>query len=71
MNIGCYLVAEGKLVRAFIPEEMLIELAIKLRTDGSEVVGFKDKEILAEGVYIPAKGSNTNIMVLPEMEESQ
>lgn len=68
MNIGCYLVSKGKLVRAFIPEELLIELVIKLRTDGEEVVGFKDKEILAEGIYIPAKGSNTNIMVLPGME---
>lgn len=68
MNIGCYLVSKGKLVRAFIPEELLIELAIKLRTDGQEVVGFKDKEILAEGVYIPAKGSNDNIMVLTGME---
>lgn len=64
MNIGCYLVTDGKFEQAFIPQKMLTELLINLRTKGKEFVHFSERTIEVEGVYIPAKGSKTQLMCL-------
>ena len=66
MNIGCFLLIGGMFKEAIIPEELIIKLLISLRENGEEVVHFADKSLLVEGVYIPAKGSNTTLLALPE-----
>jgi len=69
MDIACYLVTKGKLEKGLLPEKLLIELAKVLRTEGEEIVHYKDKSILVEGIYIPAKGTKTSIMLIPNIEE--
>lgn len=67
MNIACYLVSDGSLKKALLPEKLLLELSKSLRTTGSEIVYFTDKSINVDGVYIPAKGSKTSLIVLPDI----
>lgn len=69
MNITCFLVREGKFESAILPEKLLLELTKNLRNSGTETVHFTDKSIEVEGVYIPAKGSKTRLMALPDIEE--
>lgn len=69
MNIGCYLISEGKFEKALLPEEILVNLSKSLRNDGVEIVHFENRSILVEGIYIPAKGSKHSIMVLPDVVE--
>ena len=68
-NIGCYLISQGKFKPVRIHEELLLGLCINLRNKGVETVHFKDNEIIVEGVYVPARGSNINLMVLPDTED--
>ena len=69
MNIGCYLVTtSGEFKNAVIPDKLLVELVRNLRTKGKEVVHFKNESFDIEGVYIPAKGSKTAIILLPSVE---
>jgi hypothetical protein len=70
LNIGCFLVSEGQFVKAVIPEELVIGLVTSLRTNGKEVVHLQSKSIEVEGVYIPAKGSTTKMMLIPDEEEN-
>ena len=63
INIDCFLISNGQHKQAYISEEMLIELTKTLRTNGKEWVHFKDNSIEVEGVYIPAKGSKTSLML--------
>ncbi|WP_180953448.1 hypothetical protein [Bacillus sp. T33-2] len=56
MNVGCYLVTEGKFEQAVIPQKMFLELVKNLREKGKETVHFSERSIEVEGVYIPAKG---------------
>lgn len=62
-TITCYLITNGKLKAAEIPEGLLPELAKSLRTKGVEIVHFSDSSIECEGIYIPAKGTK-NLMVV-------
>jgi len=64
-DIGCLLVSNSEFKKAVISEKMLSELIIALRDKGKEWVFFKDKSIEVEGIYIPAKNSNSMLMVLP------
>lgn len=70
MDIGCFLLIDGRFQKALICEDLLIELTKSLRTKGKEEVYFMDRgDLLVEGVYIPAKGSNVGIMALGNSEE--
>lgn len=69
MDIGCYLVTENKLEKALLPEELLLGLAKSLRDSGTEVVHYANRTIEVEGIYIPAKGTKTSLMLLPNIEE--
>lgn len=69
MNVACYLVSEGKLEKALLPEELLLGLSKRFRTSGPQIVDFADRSIIAEGVYIPAKGSKTKLIVLPNIKD--
>ncbi|SDI14580.1 hypothetical protein SAMN05192534_12315 [Alteribacillus persepolensis] len=64
MNVGCYLVTEGKFEQAAIPKDILLELIKNLREKGKETVHFSERSIEVEGVYVPAKGSKTKLMCL-------
>ena len=68
INIGCYLISDGERKEAFIAEKMLLELVKSLRNNGKEWVHFKDNSIEVEGIYIPAKGSKTGLIILPNEE---
>lgn len=68
MDIACYFVSKGEFKKALIPEQLLIELAKSLRTVGKEVVHLQSGTIEVEGVYIPAKGSTTKMMLIPDEE---
>ena len=68
-NISCYLISQGNFKPVRISEELLLELCINLRNKGLETVQFKDNKIIVEGVYVPARGSNINLIVLPDTEE--
>lgn len=68
MDIGCYLVSGGQLEKGLLPEKLLVDLAKSLRENGKEVVHYTDKSIEVEGIYIPAKGTKTSIIVLPNIE---
>ena len=69
MNIECFLVTEGKFEAAVFPEKLLVDLAKNLRSKGFETVHFADRSVEVEGVYIPAKGSKTKLMALPNIED--
>lgn len=69
MDIGCYLVTEEKLEKALLPEELLLGLAKSLREKGKEEVHYANRSIVVEGIYIPAKGTKTSLMLLPNIEE--
>lgn len=69
MDIGCYLITENKLEKALLPEELLLGLAKSLRDNGTEIVRYVNRSIVVEGIYIPAKGTNTSIMILPDIKE--
>jgi len=66
MNIGCYLLSEGKFKTAFIQEKLLMELCKNLREKGEQIVYFEDKKFLVEGIYVPAKGSRTSLIILSD-----
>ena len=66
MNIACYLVSKGKFESAQIPEELVVELSKSLRTKGTEIVQFADRNIPVDGLYIPAKGTTNKLMVISE-----
>jgi len=69
-TMSVYLITtEGNFKPVQIPEEFLIELCRNLRNKGVETVQFKGSEIKVEGVYVPAKGTNFNLMVMPNLEE--
>lgn len=68
MNIACYLVSNGEFVKSAIPEELVLKLAKSLRTNGTETIHFADHSIDVEGIYIPGKGSNTSLMLIPNVE---
>lgn len=65
MDISCYLATEGRFETAKIPEEMFLELCKNLRNNGKETVHFIERSILVDGIYIPSKGSNNSIMLIP------
>jgi hypothetical protein len=64
MNVGCYLITDGKFEQAFISEQLLLELVKHLREKGKETVHFSEYSIKVDGVYIPAKGSKTKLLCL-------
>ncbi|MZQ75244.1 MAG: hypothetical protein GT589_03695 [Peptoclostridium sp.] len=66
MNIGCYLLSEGKFEKAALSENLLTELAKSLRQSGKEMVHFASRSIEVEGIFIPAKNSTTALMAIPE-----
>lgn len=71
MNIACYLIKEdGTLKEALFPEELLLDLAKTLRTEGKEILHLNNGEsIMVEGIFIPAKGSKHGIMALPNIDD--
>jgi hypothetical protein len=66
MNISCYLVTNGKFEGVLLPDELLTEIAKSLRTKGKEMVHLQSKSIEVEGLYIPAKGSGTHMLLIPD-----
>lgn len=64
MNVGCYLVTDGKFEQAVIPQKLLTELVKTLREKGKETIHFSERSIEVEGVYIPAKGSKMQLICL-------
>jgi hypothetical protein len=66
MNISCYLVSDGKFEAVLLPEQLLTELAKSLRTKGREIVHLNSRSIEVEGLYIPAKGSQTKMLLIPD-----
>jgi hypothetical protein len=68
VDIACFLVAEGEFKKAIIPEELATELIKSLRTKGTEIVHFQNSSVEVEGIYIPAKGSKTKMMLIPDEE---
>ena len=68
MNIGCFLVVEGRFEQAVLPQELLLELVKSLKDKGKETVHFSERSIEIEGIYIPAKGSKTKLFCLGENE---
>ncbi len=66
MNVGCYLVVDGKFEQAVIPQKLLSELVKNLREKGKETVHFSERSIEVEGIYIPAKGSKLKLMCFKE-----
>jgi hypothetical protein len=68
MNIGCYLITEGKCEATTIPDNLLVDLCKSLRTNGTETVHFADRSVLVEGLYIPAKGSKNSLVIVPNEE---
>lgn len=71
MVIGCYLVTEGRFEQAALPQNLLVELVKSLREKGKETVHFAERSIEVEGIYIPAKGSKTQLMCLGSDEQSE
>ncbi|MCR6096889.1 hypothetical protein HXA31_20600 [Salipaludibacillus agaradhaerens] len=67
-NVGCYLVTKGKFEQSVLPEKLLLQLVKHLREKGKETVHFSDYSIEVEGIYIPAKGSETKLMCLGDAE---
>lgn len=66
--IGCYLVTEGRFERAALPQSLLVELVKSLKEKGKETVHFSGHFIEVEGIYIPGKGSKTQLMCLGTVE---
>lgn len=72
MNIGCVLTTDKGLKPCALPQEMLLELVKTLRDKGSEHVHMNNGEsYLVDGIYIPAKGNKSAIMVLPNVVEDE
>ena len=69
MDIGCWLISSGQFKPAKLPEHLLIELCKNLRMKGTEIVHFRGRSIEVEGVYIPARGSNVNLLVVTDDDE--
>jgi hypothetical protein len=65
------LINDGKFKSVGMSEEHLIQLSNNLRTYGIEMVHFEKESILVEGIYIPAKGTNNSLMIIPSIEDEK
>ena len=64
MNVGCFLVTNGEFKQTVLPQKPLLELIKSLRKNGKEKVHFPDYSIEVEGVYIPARNSETRLLCI-------
>lgn len=71
MEIKCFLIANGEFIVACITQEQLIELSQIIREKGAETVQLSTRSVLVEGIYIPAKGTNTMLMAMPKTDENK
>lgn len=66
MHIACCLITEGNFKVVNMPDKLLVELAKSLRNKGKEIVHLANESIEVEGIYIPAKGTKTAVMLIPD-----
>lgn len=64
-----FLITGTEIKKAFIPEELLIELIKSLRTKGKQVIYFGECNAEVEGLYIPAKNTKNTIVVLSDVAD--
>lgn len=63
--LRCYIISDGAFVPVTISGVALVELAVSLRENGKETVRFADRNIIAEGIYVPALCSKYQVMLIP------
>ena len=68
-NIGCLVIVDGILKKTAIPKEFIGIIAENLREHGKTEIAYIDRVVEIEGIFIPAKGVNYTVMVLPMDEE--
>jgi len=67
MNVPCFLVeTNGEFRTAILPEKLLLNLFKSLRENGVETVHFANMVFEVEGIYVPAKGSKTRLVAIPD-----
>lgn len=69
-DIALFLVTEGTFHKAVLPKRLLEDLVVTLKEKGKTDVHFSDKTILVEGIYIPAKDSQTKLMAISGSEDA-
>lgn len=68
-NVAVSLIVEGSLKTVVMPNEMLSELAVKLREEGKCAVHTIDDSYQAEGFVVLGRGTKNGIMILPNIKD--
>lgn len=67
-NIAVSFIAEGKFENALIPKDLFVELAVRLREEGTMPVYFEKRNVMVEGMVVLAKGTEKGFMLFPISE---
>lgn len=68
-NIAVSLIVDGSFKNVAISQDMLNELAIKLRKEGNCFVHTQKGSYEVEGIVITAKGMKNSLMVLQDLKD--